>query len=81
MEMGVCLGGIHKPRGHLRERGYSTLLLKPYIIKVSMKGESGQKCTKFCRRGLYTAPNNVSKWGTLLLQNFVRKLIKLFFIK
>ena len=35
----------------------STLLNKSYLVKVSTKGEGGQKCPKFCLRGLYTAPN------------------------
>ena len=38
------LGDIHKPRGQLRWRGVSqmTILLhKPYLVKVTMKGEEG----------------------------------------
>ena len=34
----------------------STLLNKSYLVKVSTKGEGGQKCPKFCLRGLFTAP-------------------------
>ena len=32
----------------------STLLNKCYLMKVSTKGEGGQKYPKFCLRGLYT---------------------------
>ena len=39
----------------------STLLDKSYLVKVSTKGEGGQKCPKFCRLGLYTAPKQLSK--------------------
>ena len=35
----------------------STLHNKSYLVKVSTKGEGGQKCPKFCLRGLFTAPN------------------------
>ena len=34
----------------------STLLNKSNLVKVSTKGGRGQKCPKFCLRGLYTAP-------------------------
>ena len=34
----------------------STLLNKIYLVKMSTNGGGGQKCTKFCLRGLNTAP-------------------------
>ena len=52
---GLCTNHVDKLRG----RGVaqmSTLLNKSYLVKVSTKGERGQKCPKFCLRGLYTAP-------------------------
>ena len=52
---GLCTNHVDKWRG----RGVaqmSTLLNKSYLVKVSTKGGGGQKCPKFCLRGLYTAP-------------------------
>ena len=39
----------------------STLLNKSYLVKVSTKG--GQKCPKFCLRGLYTVPNRTAQFA------------------
>ena len=53
------LGTVYKPRRQVKGEGVaqmSTLLNKNYLVKVSTKGEGGQKCPKFCLRGLYTAP-------------------------
>ena len=50
---------VYKPRRQVRGRGVaqiSTLLNKSYFVKVSTKGGGGQKCPKFCLRGLYTTP-------------------------
>ena len=55
----ILLGTVYKPCRKVRGRGVaqmSTLLNKSYLVKVSTKGEGGQKCPKFCLRGLYTAP-------------------------
>ena len=56
----IQLETVYKPCRQLRGRGVaqmSTLLNKSYLVKVSTKGEGGQKCPKFCLRGLYTAPD------------------------
>ena len=68
-------GTVYKPRRHLRGVAQiSTLLNKSYLVKLSTKGEGGQKYPKFCLRGLYTAPNeNLSKSCThedLILTKF-----------
>ena len=57
-----CVGTVYKPRRQVRGRvaQMSTLLNKSYLVKVSTKGEGGQKCSKFCLRGLYIAPKRGS---------------------
>ena len=39
----------------------STLLNKSYLVKVSMKGEGGQKCPKLCLHCLYTLHSPLTK--------------------
>ena len=54
---GRGLRTVYKPRRQVRGVAQIfTLLNKSYLVKVSTKGEGGQKCHKFCLRGLYTAP-------------------------
>ena len=48
----------------------STLLNKSYLVKVSTKGEGGQKCPKFCLRGLCTAPK-----GSANFENFRKDIV------
>ena len=57
----VTLGGVYKPRGQMRGKGVAqmtTTLNNSYQVKVStyLHRGGGQNCTKFCPRGLYTAP-------------------------
>ena len=43
-------GVIHKPRGQLRGEGDSQMTIflhKPYLVKVTMKGEGGKNTQKF----------------------------------
>ena len=57
---------MYKPRRQVRGEGVaqmSTLFYKGYLVKsVYEGGGGGQKCPKFCLRGLYTAPNP-KKWS------------------
>ena len=54
----------------------STLLNKSYLVKVSTKGEGGgQKCPKFCLRGLYTAPFIEAKFRAVASYTFEALLL------
>ena len=53
----------------------STLLNKSYLVKVSTKGEGGQKCPKFCLRGLYTVPRYIHIFICAYEQKFCTKAL------
>ena len=71
------LGTANKPRLQVRGEGVaqmSTLLNKTYLVKVSTayEGGGGRKYSKFCLRGLYTAPFFIDlSWEYQILYLFV----------
>ena len=59
IRIGCLKSGIKEFDNWAEEEGIaqmSTLLNNCYLVKVSTKGEGGQKCPKFCLRGLCTSP-------------------------
>ena len=57
-------GVIHKPRGQLMGGGLAKwqfyYISKPYLLKVTTKGEGPQKYPKYWPRGLWMTPGGIS---------------------